>query len=62
MITQSSIQPQAELFTAYLGSYKDKNEPDKGQSFYTFGFIDDDVVKANGGEIYYTAVNSSNGF
>ena len=39
MILQSAIQPSAELFTAYLGSYKDKNDPDKGQSFYTFGFI-----------------------
>ena len=62
IIAQSSIQPQAELFTAYLGSYKDKNDPDKGQSFYTFGFIDDEVVKSTGSEIWYTPVNSSNGF
>jgi hypothetical protein len=39
MILQSAIPSSAELFTAYLGSYKDKNDPDKGQSFYTFGFI-----------------------
>ena len=62
MIAQSSIQPERELFTAYLGSYKDKNDPDKGQSFYTFGFIDDDVVKATVDEIHYTPIDSSNGF
>ena len=40
MITQKDIPASAELFTAYLGSWRDANEPDKGESFYTFGFID----------------------
>ena len=62
MILQSSIQAQCELFTAYLGSWKDANEPEKGQSFYTFGFIDDDVVKSTGNSIYYTPIDNSNGF
>ena len=62
MIAQSKIKPNQELFTAYLGSYEDKNDPDKGQSFYTFGFIDEDVVKATGSNIWYTHVDDSNGF
>jgi hypothetical protein len=40
MIAQSDIPADMELFTAYLGSWRDAAEPDKGQSFYTFGFID----------------------
>jgi len=37
MISQKDIsQP---LFTAYLGSWRDSDEADKGESFYTFGFI-----------------------
>lgn len=62
MIMQSKIEPPYELFTAYLGSCKDKDEPDKGQSFYTFGFIDDEVVKSTGSDIWYTHVNDTNGF
>lgn len=62
MIAQSAIQPSAELFTAYLGSYKDANDPDKGQSFYTFGFIDNDPVTQSGQPIWYTPVDNSNGF
>ncbi len=62
MILQSAISASSELFTAYLGSYKDKNDPDKGQSFYTFGSIDKDVVKASGTDIWYTPVDDTNGF
>ena len=60
MIAQSSIPESSELFTAYLGSEKDKNDPDHGESFYTFGFIDQTVVKD--AEIHYTPVDKSNGF
>lgn len=63
MITQSDIPKESELFTAYLGSWRDANEDDKGESFYTFGFIDQDVIKKNGGKApYYTPVDSSSGF
>ena len=62
MIMQSKIKAPNELFTAYLGSYNDKKDPDKGQSFYTFGFIDDEVVKSTGSDIWYTHVDDSNGF
>jgi hypothetical protein len=45
-----------------LGSWRDANDPDKGESFYTFGYIDQDVVKASGKEIAWTPVDNSQGF
>ncbi|KAF8853059.1 aspartic proteinase precursor [Acephala macrosclerotiorum] len=62
MISQQDIPQTAELFTANLGSWRDANEPDKGVSFYTFGYIDQDVVKASGQEIAWTPIDSSQGF
>lgn len=62
MISQSDIPKSAELFTANLGSWRDANEPDKGVSFYTFGYIDEAVVKASGETIHYTPVDNSQGF
>lgn len=61
MISQGDIsQP---LFTAYLGSWRDADEADKGESFYTFGFIDQDVLKASGAtEPNYADVDNSQGF
>ena len=60
MIAQSDIPKDKELFTVYLSSYKDTDNPDKGQSFYTFGFIDQTAL--NGQQPAYTAVDSSQGF
>ncbi|KAJ5976115.1 hypothetical protein N7481_009822 [Penicillium waksmanii] len=62
MITQSDILKSSALFTAKLGSWRDADEPDKGESFYTFGFIDQDTVKEAGEDIYYTPVDKSQGF
>ncbi|KAL1852712.1 hypothetical protein Plec18167_008967 [Paecilomyces lecythidis] len=62
MIAQDDIPKSAELFTANLGSWRDKNDPDKGESFYTFGYIDQDVVKQSGQEISYTPIDNSQGF
>lgn len=63
MIAQADIPADQELFTAYLGSWRDKNNPDKGESFYTFGYVDQDVLKAaNVTEPYYTQVDNSQGF
>ncbi|KAL9597605.1 MAG: hypothetical protein Q9219_005044 [cf. Caloplaca sp. 3 TL-2023] len=43
-----------------IGSYKDKNDPDHGISFYTFGYIDE---KALAGQTpYYTPIDKSQGF
>lgn len=62
MITQEDIPQTAELFTAYLGSWRDANDADKGESFYTFGYIDQPTVQKSGSEIYYTPVDNSQGF
>ncbi|CAG7997125.1 unnamed protein product [Penicillium nalgiovense] len=62
MISQSDIPKSAELFTAKLGSWRDTDEPNKGESFYTFGYIDQDTVKAAEAEIYYTPIDNSQGF
>lgn len=62
MISQADIPQSAELFTAKLGSWRDANDPDKGASFYTFGFIDQPTVQASGQQIHWTPVDNSRGF
>lgn len=65
MITQTDIPKSQELFTAYLGSWRDASDPDKGQSFYTFGFIDQEVLAASNttaSSIHYTPIDNSQGF
>jgi len=37
MIAEKDIPASMELFTAYLGSWRDAADTDKGESFYTFG-------------------------
>lgn len=39
MISQQDIPAGMELFTAYLGSWRDTADTDKGESFYTFGYV-----------------------
>lgn len=77
IIAQKSAKEQ--LFTAYLGSWRDADEADKGevspsfscrltlltieQSFYTFGYVDQDAISATGvSEPKYADVDSSQGF
>lgn len=78
IIAQKSAKEQ--LFTAYLGSWRDADEADKGevrlhavitlahaltadQSFYTFGYIDQDTMTATGAsEPNYADVDNSQGF
>lgn len=62
MIAQGDITKDQSLFTAKLGSVKDANEPDKGQGFYTFGYIDQNEIKNSGQDISYTPVDNSQGF
>lgn len=62
MIAQSDISADMELFTAYLGSWRDVGEPDQGKSFYTFGYIDQNTIAATGQQIAYTPVDNSQGF
>ncbi|KAL8873569.1 MAG: hypothetical protein Q9174_000985 [Haloplaca sp. 1 TL-2023] len=59
MIIQSDIPKSSELFTAYLGSYKDKDDPDHGASFYTFGYIDEAALA--GQTPHYAPIDSSKG-
>ena len=60
MISQNDIPKTSELFTAKLGSFKDANDPDKGESFYTFGYIDQATLGSK--TPYYTPVDKSQGF
>ena len=50
------------LWSVYLGSVKDVNDPDHGNSFYTFGGYDESIVKASKQEIQWTEVDSTEGF
>ncbi|WKT52602.1 Aspartic peptidase A1 family [Fusarium oxysporum f. sp. vasinfectum] len=50
---------EAELFTSAFYSQRDANSP---KSFYTFGFIDTDLVARSGEEISWTCIDLSDGF
>lgn len=52
MINQDDIPQNEEIFSVYLSSIKDQNEP----SFYTFGAIDTSAVPS-GSQITYTPVD-----
>ncbi|PTB36214.1 uncharacterized protein TrAFT101_000180 [Trichoderma asperellum] len=58
MITQGDVPSEAQLFTAAFYSERDAN----AQSFYTFGYIDNDLVTAAGQDIAWTDVDNSQGF
>jgi hypothetical protein len=62
MISQEDIPKSAELFTACLGSWRDAKNLDEGESFYTFGYIDQQTVAKSGSDIYWTPVDNSQGF
>lgn len=58
MITQKDIPAGAELFTSAFYSTRDAN----ATSFYTFGYIDQDLVTASGKQIAWTPIDNSQGF
>ncbi|KAB5554529.1 eukaryotic aspartyl protease [Coniochaeta sp. 2T2.1] len=58
MINQEDIPKEAELFTSAFYSSRD----DDTKSFYTFGWIDEGLVKASGEEIAWTDIDNSQGF
>ena len=60
----ASSSSSAALFTAYLGSWRDTaDEADGGASFYTFGYIDGDVLARSGvAEPHWAPVDASHGF
>ncbi len=58
MIKQHDIPKESELFTSAF--YSDRDE--KKDSFFTFGYIDQDLLKSLGEDIHWTKVDNSNGF
>ncbi|KAH6876073.1 aspartic peptidase domain-containing protein [Alternaria rosae] len=62
-INQSNIPSESELFTCYLGSCRDTSDVDAGESFCTFGYIDESVLTGCGvSEPQYVPIDSSRGF
>ncbi|CAM1508809.1 Fc.00g025480.m01.CDS01 [Cosmosporella sp. VM-42] len=49
----------SQLFTSAFYSERDANSP---ESFYTFGYIDDDLVSSPGQDISWANIDSSQGF
>jgi hypothetical protein len=58
MISQGDIPTDAQLFTSAFYSQRDAN-PD---SFYTFGYIDQDLVTQSGSDISWVDIDDSQGF
>ena len=59
MINQSDIPKEAELFTSCFYSHRDYWSR---RSFFTFGFIDQELVEASGEEISWVDIDNSEGF
>ncbi|KAI3334287.1 eukaryotic aspartyl protease [Ustulina deusta] len=57
MISQGVIPAGVSLFTSAFYSERDDED-----SFYTFGYVDQDLVSASGTDIVYTAIDNSEGF
>jgi len=58
MISSGTLPKEAQLFTSAFYSERDQS----AKSFYTFGFIDEDLVKASGTDIAWTPIDNSQGF
>jgi uncharacterized Zn-binding protein involved in type VI secretion len=61
MISQKTVSKAQSFFTVWLSSWKDDDEDDKGQSFYTFGTVDQTTMqRCNATDFYWTPlVNQS---
>ncbi|KAI0505951.1 eukaryotic aspartyl protease [Xylaria bambusicola] len=59
MVKQDDIPKEAALFTSAFYCSRDAAT---SKSFYTFGFIDQDLVKKSGEEIHWVPVDKSDGF
>ncbi|RYO94044.1 hypothetical protein DL766_004099 [Monosporascus sp. MC13-8B] len=57
-INAQDIPKEAELFTSAFYSGRDKDK----DSFFTFGYIDQDLLKELGEEIHWTPIDNSAGF
>ena len=58
MIEQKDIPKESELFTSAFYSTRDEGK----ESFFTFGYIDQDLLKSLGEDIHWTKVDNSKGF
>ncbi|KAI0538818.1 eukaryotic aspartyl protease [Xylaria digitata] len=59
MVKQNDIPKEAALFTSAFYSSRDATT---SKSFYTFGFIDQELVKKSGEEIHWVEIDKSDGF
>lgn len=64
MISQQDIPQTAELFTSAFYSERDVDAATgkAKESFYTFGWIDTDLVTASGEDIHWTPLDTSQGW
>lgn len=58
---QTQIHESQRLFTMKLGSWRGSDELDHDQGFFTFGYIDFDLVKESNMVLHYVDVDNSNG-
>ncbi|EEA24041.1 hypothetical protein TMatcc_007116 [Talaromyces marneffei ATCC 18224] len=58
LISQNLLPSNAQLFTAHLGEATAKTD----NTFYTFGYIDQDTLNATGNQIAYADVDNNQGF
>ncbi|KAI0024161.1 aspartic endopeptidase [Xylariomycetidae sp. FL0641] len=59
LMKEKDVPKESQVFTSAFYSSRDKKP---GESFYSFGFIEQDLVKASGKEIAWTKIDSSEGF
>jgi hypothetical protein len=57
--TGDNLAPSAKLFTVKLGSWGDG---ELRKPFYTFGHVDQDVVRYCGNDIHHTPIDNSRGY
>ncbi|ERT03020.1 hypothetical protein HMPREF1624_01324 [Sporothrix schenckii ATCC 58251] len=58
LVANNALPKEAQLFTSCFYSSRDNNK----ESFYTFGFIDQDLVTASGKSVAWANVDNSQGF
>ncbi|WQF88793.1 Putative aspartic peptidase A1 family, aspartic peptidase, active [Colletotrichum destructivum] len=59
MISQRDIPKDAELFTSAFYSERDGGKP---RSFFTFGWVDAELIEASGEDVHWVEVDTAQGF
>ena len=63
MMSQGDVPKDAQVFTCALYSVRDGDDNSESkESFYTFGFIDSDLVKSSGQDITWIDIETRRGF